>query len=78
LEYRIPPNKISGLTLWLQASSIAQSNGTTVSSWPDSSTAGIMQFNQLALINLHLKPMSLMGNQRYYLMERMIGWLRHH
>jgi len=36
----IPPNKISGLTLWLQASSIAQSNGTTVSSWPDSSTAG--------------------------------------
>src|SRR5665213_71024 len=34
------PNLISGLSLWLKASSIAQTNGTAVGSWPDSSGNG--------------------------------------
>ena len=34
------PMSVSGLRLWLKADSISQSNGTSVSSWTDSSGTG--------------------------------------
>jgi len=41
------PNLISGLTVWLKADAIAQSNGTTVGTWYDSSGNG----NNAAAVN---------------------------